>query len=169
MHLVSKFNQHCWSFTWSEHQYHMEGMDMPRSTPGQGRSEVTGWRNMWKASSRGIPQVELGTRMEGIAWGYLSRTAWNPPTSTKPDIEKKKKKSILLLYKGFRSLVNMIVMVTHWSPWGSGLRPPWWQSEPHRCRSLLPDHLWPHQSRNGLADYKTSWLLGLKGRPQHEL
>ncbi len=81
---ISKFNKHCWFFTWSEHQYHMEGMDMPRITPGQGRSEVTGWRNMWKASSRGIPQVVLGTRMEGMAWGYLSRTAWNPPTSLKP-------------------------------------------------------------------------------------
>jgi len=45
------------------------------------------------------------------------------------------------LHRSFRIFL-IIVVVTHWSPWGSRLRPPWWQSEPHRCRSLLPDRLW---------------------------
>lgn len=73
---------HC--STWSEHQYHMEGMDMPMMTPGQGRSEVTGCLNMWKASERGIPQVEFGTRIAGMALAYPSIRAFQPPTSTKP-------------------------------------------------------------------------------------
>lgn len=40
---------------------------MPMMTPGHGRSEFTGSLNMWKASSRGMPQVEFGTRTEGMA------------------------------------------------------------------------------------------------------
>lgn len=70
--------------TWSEHQYHMEGTDMPMRMPGQGRSELTGSLNMWKASSRGMPQVEFGTRTDGIALPYPSIKAFQPPTSTKP-------------------------------------------------------------------------------------
>lgn len=52
--------------TWSEHQYHMDGMDMPKMMPGQGRSEWTGSLNRWKASSRG-PQVEFGKVTDAIA------------------------------------------------------------------------------------------------------
>lgn len=70
--------------TWSEHQYHMEGMDMPMMMPGQGRSELTGSLNKWKASSRGMPQVEFGTRIDGMALAYPSSRAFQPPTSTKP-------------------------------------------------------------------------------------
>lgn len=53
--------------TWSEHQYHMDGMDMPMMTPGHGRSEVRGSLNRLKASSRGMPQVEFGTVTDGMA------------------------------------------------------------------------------------------------------
>lgn len=70
--------------TWSEHQYHMDGMDMPTMTPGQGRSEFTGSLNRWKASSRGMPQVELGTVMDGMASPYPSIRPFQPPTSAKP-------------------------------------------------------------------------------------
>lgn len=63
----------------------MEGMDMPMMVPGHGRSEFTGSLNMWKASSRGMPQVEFGMRTEGMALGYPSMRAFQPPTSAKPD------------------------------------------------------------------------------------
>lgn len=53
--------------TWSEHQYHIDGMDMPKMMPGHGRSESTGSLNRWKASSRGMPQVEFGTVTDGMA------------------------------------------------------------------------------------------------------
>lgn len=58
---------------------------MPKMTPGQGRSEVTGSLNKWKASSRGMPQVVLGTRIAGIALPYPSIKASQPPTLSKPD------------------------------------------------------------------------------------
>lgn len=57
---------------------------MPKMTPGQGRSEVTGCLNQWKASSRGMPQVVFGTRIDGIALLYPSSKASQPPTSAKP-------------------------------------------------------------------------------------
>ena len=57
---------------------------MPMITPGQGRSEFTGSLNKWKASARGMPQVELGTRMEGMAFSYPSIRPYQPPTSIKP-------------------------------------------------------------------------------------
>ncbi len=57
---------------------------MPMMVPGQGRSEFTGSLNMWKASSRGMPQVEFGTRIDGMAFPYPSIRAFQPPTSAKP-------------------------------------------------------------------------------------
>lgn len=57
---------------------------MPIMRPGQGRSEFIGSLNMWKASSRGMPQVELGTRTEGMAFAYPSIRPFQPPTSAKP-------------------------------------------------------------------------------------
>lgn len=57
---------------------------MPKRTPGQGRSDVTGCLNMWKESSRGIPQVVFGTRIDGMALIYPSIIPFHPPTSAKP-------------------------------------------------------------------------------------
>lgn len=58
---------------------------MPKMTPGQGRSEFTGFLNKWKASSRGMPQVVLGTRIAGMALPYPSIKASQPPTLSKPE------------------------------------------------------------------------------------
>lgn len=73
---------------------------MPMKIPGQGRSEFTGSLNMWKASSRGMPQVELGTRMEGMALPYPSIRPFHPPTSAKPQSgDKRVSRSVNLEHK----------------------------------------------------------------------
>lgn len=69
---------------------------MPTITPGHGRSEFTGSLNNRKASSRGMPQVELGTRTTGMALKYPSITASQPPTSVKPQSEENNNRKNLI-------------------------------------------------------------------------
>lgn len=59
-------------------------MVIPTRTPGQGRSELTGSRNMWKASSLGKPQLLFSLRELGMASKYFVCKPSRPPTSTKP-------------------------------------------------------------------------------------
>lgn len=59
-------------------------MVIPIRTPGQGRSEVTGSRKMWKASSLGKPQLLFPLWLLAMALKYLACKLPSPPILTKP-------------------------------------------------------------------------------------
>lgn len=86
--------------TWSVHQYHKDGMVIPIKTPGQGRSDVIGSRNMWKASSLGKPQLLLLLRLLAVALAYLFFRSSSPPTLVKPEKDKRKLSTHSLLMLG---------------------------------------------------------------------
>ena len=81
----------CPSHTWSVHQYQRDGMDIPNRIPGHGRSDVSGSRKMWKASSRGSPQLLFSVRLVAKAKKYFSIRPSSPPTAAKPRHQRKPK------------------------------------------------------------------------------
>ena len=73
------------------HQYQRDGMDIPNMIPGQGRSDVRGSRTIWKASSRGSPQLLFSLRLLARAKKYFSFRPSIPPIAAKPGIQRKPK------------------------------------------------------------------------------